>query len=548
MHYRRILLTAITVVSTAFSASPEPPVIESVSVPGAGADVKLATQVGQPYDAATVTKDVHYLWALGRYSDVKAELDDRGNLVFRVVPRRPKRLHEVRVEPNSFGLQIKGKQGAPIDDAGAHSVALDAQKQLRARGYLDTRVTYAMIPVGRDEVNLQLHVDLGKAVRVRAVVLEGDPAVDASVLAHQLKAMRAHNLVFWRMLPDYTPDAVDYDVARLRSYYLSQGYYDVRIAADDVNIDGKDAIVPIWIESGPRYSGAPDPKQLCKCMFEERRAAARQGIMDFSPRLHVDLMEGGTANVTTTIDKGRPYVVGRIEFSGNHRTPDLTLRRELVLEEAQPLDEYLLRKSIARLNQSALIDPIDMKRVQIATDPKTGVANIRIPIEERKRGSWNFSGPVGPAGIAGPLEASLGARLPAWGQNIFELSTYALTISAVGLYRPITAALGPPKTLLMPLLALRRPYLPGESWTSGFMIAPQLGWQGMLFGYGMTQLQERALEALAGDRGLVPELDITVETPHGEATMFCDAPKPRMNALRITGSILVRVPSALMGF
>ena len=45
-------------------------IIHSVAVPGTQLDVKLATQVGQPYDAATVEKDVRYLWSLGRFDDV----------------------------------------------------------------------------------------------------------------------------------------------------------------------------------------------------------------------------------------------------------------------------------------------------------------------------------------------------------------------------------------------------------------------------------------------------------------------------------------------
>jgi len=280
----------------------------------------------------------------------------------------------------------------------------------------------------------------------------------------------------------------------------------------------------------------------------DRRAAARQGILDFSAYLHVDLSGGRVAQVTTSTDLGRPYRVGRIEFTGNHGTPDSTLRRNLVLEEAHPMDDYLLRKSIARLNHSGLIEPVDLRRVQLQTNEERGLVNVTIPVAERKRGSWSLSGPVGLASVAGPLEAVLSARLPAWGRDVFELSTYAISISAVGLYRPLLPVLGSPKSFFIPVVALRRPFLPGESWTSGIAIAPQLGWQSMLLGYGATQFQERALEALAGERGLVPDLPVTVETPHGEATMFCDAPKPRLFVLRTTESILVRLPSALAMF
>jgi len=338
---------------------------------------------------------------------------------------------------------------------------------------------------------------------------------------------------------------VDSDLARLRSAYLARGYYDARIWADEPSMRGKDAGVRIQIEAGQHYSGAPDPRALCSSLFAERRAAERVGVLDFTPRLAVRLADG-VAHVDTQIDRGVPYRVGRIEFRGNYRTPDATLRRNLLLEEARPLDGYLLRRSIARLNRTGLVEPINMKRVVLRTDPQSGVANVIIGLEEAKRGSWNLSGPVGLPSVAGPLEARLSARLPAWGRGPFELSTWAVSLGAAAFFHPILPVLGMPKGLILPVLAVRRPFLPGEGWTSGITIAPQLGWKSTVFGYAVAQFQERTLSRLAGDRGLIPDLAVQVETPHGEGTMFCEAPKPRLWMMRSAASLAIRLPGALL--
>jgi hypothetical protein len=174
------------------------------------------------------------------------------------------------------------------------------------------------------------------------------------------------------------------------------------------------------------------------------------------------------------------------------------------------------------------------------------VANVIIGLDERKRGSWRLSGPVGPASLQGPLEAELSAKLPAWGRGPFELSTWAVSIGAAAFFHPILPVLGMPKGLFLPVLAVRRPFLPGESWTSGITIAPRLGWESNAIGYGVTQFQERILALLAGDRGLVPDLAVQVGTPTGEGTMFCEAPKARLGWLRATASIAVRLPGSLL--
>jgi hypothetical protein len=104
-----------------------------------------------------------------------------------------------------------------------------------------------------------------------------------------------------------------------------------------------------------------------------------------------------------------------------------------------------------------------------------------------------------------------------------------------------------PNGRLFPLLMLSRPFTPGEGWTSGFSIVPQFGWQASGLMYAISQIQHRLLPVLAGDRGLVAELPVTVEGPNRDGTMFCEAPAPRLMPLRTTASFGVRFLGVLTG-
>ncbi|HMC58125.1 MAG TPA: hypothetical protein VKJ01_02920, partial [Candidatus Solibacter sp.] len=92
---------------------------------------------------------------------------------------------------------------------------------------------------------------------------------------------------------------------------------------------------------------------------------------------------------------------------------------------------------------------------------------------------------------------------------------------------------------------LERPFLPGAGWLSGFAIAPQLGWKSGAAGYASTQIHRRLGPLLSGSRGLVPELPVTVRNPTGDATLFCQAPKPRFGTLRTAGSVTLQLLGAL---
>src|SRR5262249_17798121 len=151
-------------------------------------------------------------------------------------------------------------------------------------------------------------------------------------------------------------------------------------------------------------------------------------------------------------------------------------------------DQTLLRKSVAQLNATGLFEPIAFSDVVINTPPNSTRADILIRLKEKKMGHWSLSGPAGPMSIGGPLTFALGSRLPPWGRDLLELSTFTASINMMLFAKPLAAFLpGLPNRRLITAITLSRPLLPGQRFLSGFSITPQFGWQGILLGYGISQ-------------------------------------------------------------
>jgi hypothetical protein len=241
------------------------------------------------------------------------------------------------------------------------------------------------------------------------------------------------------------------------------------------------------------------------------------------------------ASVTAAVQPGPAYRVGRIEFTGNHRYSDAAVRRNFSLDEGQPLDRRLLRKSIARLNQTLWFEPMDDDSLVVQPHLATGEADVLLQLTERKFRAWAISGPVGPVSLGGPLQASLSSRLPGWGQGMFELSTYVASISLVAFAHPLIPWLAASGVRFQPVVAIQRPFTPGEGWKSGFVIAPQIGWPRSILIYAFNQLQNRLRPA-----ALEPELPVTVSRPQGDVTMFCEPRAPRFARLRLTTAMAAR--------
>jgi hypothetical protein len=123
---------------------------------------------------------------------------------------------------------------------------------------------------------------------------------------------------------------------------------------------------------------------------------------------------------------------------------------------------------------------------------------------------------------------------------MFELSTYVASISLVAFAHPLIPWLAASAVRFQPVLAIQRPFTPGEGWKSGFVIAPQIGWPRSVLSYASIQLQNRLRPA-----PLEPELPVTVSRPQRDVAMFCEERPPRFAVWRLTAAMAARFLGAV---
>jgi outer membrane protein assembly factor BamA len=546
-----------------------PQKIETIEIRGTKRPLRLETAAGQVLDPARINHDVHRLWATGWFSDVRVEAGDAAggkHVVFTVKEKQRLFLRKVLFDPSHWESPVKLLPGTTIDMVQARRMAAALERQLFSEGYTRAKVEPELIPAGFQQADVKLHVDEGPRCRMQEVRFSGELGLSQHDLQRALHRTRAR---FFH--PGYSDNAVNEDLERLRSLYISRGYFDARLAADKPQFTGKRAAVKISIAAGPRYrvdrlelSGfrgltrlAPGPggefpsRELCRCLLEARRQAEAEGRAGFAVRLEAEAVPGKAQPhvlLTARIDPGEPYSVARIEFRGNHVFSDSTLRKALVLDEGDLFDRERLRRSLARLNRLGLLEPLSERDVAFDYNREARTVNATIFIREKKRGRWWFSGPLGPPGIAGPLQAGIASRLPAWGRGALELSTYYGYFSPLmytpALLKSLPWAAQPGR--LVPWVALERPYLPGQGWLSGFRWSPGWDYRQVLGGYGLMHLQVAGRSALQVDNPLAVDLAVPFEWtgsgsevgshPLQAGTLLCESRRPRLYLPRLIGA------------
>lgn len=103
------------------------------------------------------------------------------------------------------------------------------------------------------------------------------------------------------------------------------------------------------------------------------------------------------ADVTFSIDEDDPYIVNRIEFSGNTATHDRVLRRELLLSEGELFNRTKLDISKLKVNQLGYFQAPDEPIIEPIEDENR--VNITIPGQEQGRNEIQVGG--GYSGVDG---------------------------------------------------------------------------------------------------------------------------------------------------
>lgn len=587
MRVARGMLVVLMLLLPLTSSAKDRSFIRSLQIRGSGRRVALATHAGQGLDRTRLQADVERLWATGRFEDVRVEANETPegvDLVITLAEKPRLYLRRLVFEPDRERRALNLRPGDPVDAVLARRVAAALRRQLAAEGYADAEVDAELVPAGFQEADLHLSVEPGPRTTIEAVRFAGNPGLPAEELRRALRSTRVRKLFAWRLRPPFSREGVEDDLLRLRSLYLAHGYFEARIALAGVEFAGEKATVTLAVDSGPLYrvrwaelagdenseelapgvEGRLPERALCRSLLAARRRAETEGAVDFAARLEVARAEpppwaglvgapGSEEDWVGLVGRSEPgelYTVGRIEFRGNHHYSDLTLRRAWTLDEGEVFDLGELRRSLARLNQTGYFEPVAEDGVTAGRDPARRRVNLTVWLQEVPRGRWTLGGPLLPTPQrgAGPLQFSAASRLPAWGRGPLELSTYFGSVSLIAFALPAAGAFSlAPQTRWLPLVALERPVVPGQRWQSGFLVAPQLSWRGLLAGYGLSHARQAAEEALAGDPAEAAELTVPVAWASGEdepasarrplGHLYCEAPRPRLAWLRAAGSM-----------
>lgn len=369
MHFLRtgVLLAALAATP---AAALEPFVIKDIRVEGiqrteAGTVFSyLPVKVGDTMTDEKAAQAIRALFATGFFKDVTLEAQD-GVLIVGV-QERPSIAQLDFVGMKDFDKETVTKalaqvglaEGRIFDRSLLDRAEQELKRQYLSRGKYAVNVTTTVTPLERNRVALNFTIDEGDVAKIREIRIIGANAFKEKELLSQM-FLRTPGIMTWYSKADqYSRQKLSADLETLRSYYLDRGFLEFNVDSTQVSItpDKKDIYITIAITEGPQYkvsdikiAGEPllpedEVRKLIKLQPGDvfSRARLTESTKAISDRLGNDGYafanvnaspmldkERRLASFTFLIDPGRRVYVRRINITGNNRTRDEVIRREM---------------------------------------------------------------------------------------------------------------------------------------------------------------------------------------------------------------------------
>jgi outer membrane protein insertion porin family len=417
---------------------------------------RIFSHAGDVYNESALDRDFMALWNTGYFDDIRLEATDspKGGKDVTFFVREKKLVRSIdykglssvqtsdvldEFKKRKVGLSIQS-QYDPVSIKRAEVVLQD---MLSAHGKMFATVRHRTRNIPPNSVALTFIVVEGPKVKVGDVRFTGNHVFSSRQLARAMKYSRSVGAPpwFYWFHKTYDKERIEADLENIRDLYRDHGYfYALAKEPETKMVDtrrrypffffswgrGKRVDLTIPVEEGLQYrlgKFVVRGNTLLKESFLEsvlklkpgdlfalskvRKAIenytkiyGQLGYINFtaSPDIEPD-NKRRVINLALDFEEDKQFFVHRIEFSGNTKTRDKVIRRELLVSEGEMFSSSYWDLSILRVNQLGFFDTVKKEDYEITQDAKNSTVDITLKVKEKGKNSIGFSGGI--SGLAG---------------------------------------------------------------------------------------------------------------------------------------------------
>jgi outer membrane protein insertion porin family len=383
---------------------------------------RIQSRPGSPFSPTQLSEDVRAVFALGFFDDVRTRVEDfEGGvkLTFEVVERPFVRDVEFvgnqRISSDTLREKVDLKLGAVYNPVEVQRAREKLKDYYEEEGYFEVQITPETEAFPDGDVKVVFAIVEGRRITIDKVVIRGNKGLSDKQVKGVMQVQERQYFILRGTLQRMK---LDEDVERILSLYNDHGYVQARVESTDVAVDRDSALVTITIRvmEGQQYLvGKVDVTGVTLLPLSDIRRQIPFKTGDVFSRAKVRDALRGIGDLYSTIGRasadvlprteqtpspprmdvifevteGPEVYVERINISGNVRSQDKILRREIPLVEG---DLFTLQK-MQRARQR-LLNLGFFESVTVTTAPGTDKTRIVVNVDvvERPTGLFSIGG------------------------------------------------------------------------------------------------------------------------------------------------------------
>lgn len=380
----------------------------------------LPVKVGDTLSDEKAAQSIKALFATGFFKDVRIEIDKDVMVV--VVQERPAiaKLDFVGMKEFEKDVIVKAlkdtgiAEGRIFDRALLEKAEQELKRQYLTRGKYGVNITTTVTPLERNRVGVNFNVEEGAAAKIKQINLVGAKAFQEKDLLSQFELTTPGWMTWYTKNDQYSRQKLSADLEKLKSFYMNQGYLEFAVESTQVSIspDKQNVYITANLNEGERYQvssvklagdftlSEDELKKLVKVKAGDvfSRERLNESTKAIGERLGKEGYAFANVNASPEIDKekrkvaftifidpGKRVYVRRINLTGNTKTRDEVIRREMRQMEGGWYDADRVTASKQRLDRLGFFTDVIVETPAVAGTADQ--VDVNMSVTEKPTGS-----------------------------------------------------------------------------------------------------------------------------------------------------------------
>ena len=346
----------------------------------------LPVKVGETLTDEKAAQAIKALFATGFFRDVRIEVE--GDVMVVVVQERPAiaQIDFVGLKEFDKDVIIKALKEAGIaegrifDRAQLEKAEQELKRQYLTKGKYGVTITTTVTPLERNRVGINFTIEEGASAKIKQINIVGNKEFSEKDLLALFELTTPGWITWYTKNDQYSRQKLSADLEKLKSFYMNRGYLEFAVDSTQVSIspDKRDVYLTINVNEGARYQVSSvklagdftiSEEELAKLVVIKpgdvfSREKLNESNKAISDRLSKEGYAFSNVNAAPEIDKekrqvaftifvdpGKRVYVRRINITGNTKTRDEVIRRELRQMEGGWYDGERVTASKQRLDR-----------------------------------------------------------------------------------------------------------------------------------------------------------------------------------------------------